>query len=347
MTPQPVNLRELSDDQAARFSAFFNLMGAESAPNDPPVSLEEHLRAWRNPSPKAWYKAFVVLDGETVVGYADSGWDKSDEENPTMCWSEVLVAPSHRRRGIGRALLLALLETAHADGKLVSLAATNEGAYAGEAFVALTVAQMGLREHTNQLLFSEMNRAYVERSVQKAPAEHFELGWYENEYPDSELEALCALFEVMNTAPRGKLEINDRKVRPEDIKIKNEHMRKNGVQWWMLYARDRATGRYAGYTRTGYHANRPHLVEQWSTAVHPDFRGHGLGAWLKSMMIDRILRERPTVDRIRTGNADSNEPMLKINHALGFKPFISRKEWQVDIPATLEKLSALETSRVR
>jgi mycothiol synthase len=63
-------------------------------------------------------------------------------------------------------------------------------------------------------------------------------------------------------------------------------------------------------------------------------------------MIDRILCERPTVDRIRTGNADSNEPMLKINHTLGFKPFIKRTEWQVDVQKSLEVLRARDAVNV-
>ncbi len=333
-------MKDLSDAEAAQLSTFFNLMRAETVPDDPPIPLEERLTAWRNPSPKEWSKDFVVIDGDAVVGHAGTGWDKTDEQNPTMCWSDVTVAPSHRRRGIGRALLIALLEAAHADGKLKSFAATNERVPAGEAFIALTAAKMGLEEHTNQLLFSELDRAYVERSIQNAPADRFELVWYENDYPDSEIEAMCELHQVMNTAPRGELEFNDWKVTPEDLRIEHEQMRVNGIEWWMLCARDRASGRYAGFTQTGYHPNRPHIVSQWGTGVHPDFRGHKLGAWLKSAMVDRILRERPSVDRIRTGNADSNGPMLAINHALGFKPFIARREYQVDIPATLEKLNS-------
>jgi mycothiol synthase len=58
------------------------------------------------------------------------------------------------------------------------------------------------------------------------------------------------------------------------------------------------------------------------------------------MMIDRILRERPLVDRIRTGNADSNVPMLKINHALGFRAYVRRVSWQVNVSQSLKVLRA-------
>jgi hypothetical protein len=39
---------------------------------------------------------------------------------------------------------------------------------------------------------------------------------------------------------------------------------------------------------------------------------------------------RPAVERIRTGNAFSNAPMLAINDALGFIVVSTRTEWQAD-----------------
>jgi mycothiol synthase len=48
-------------------------------------------------------------------------------------------------------------------------------------------------------------------------------------------------------------------------------------------------------------------------------------------MIQRIFDERPDVEDVRTGNADSNDPMLGINRQLGFKPFVSDYIWQVPV----------------
>ena len=146
------------------------------------------------------------------------------------------------------------------------------------------------------------------------------------------------MIEVMNTAPRGEMEFNDFKVTPDDLRVQVKQCKINGLEFRFLYAKERATGRYAGFTQTGFHPNRPSIVNQWGTGVLPEFRGHKLGAWLKAAMIDHLQRERPSVDRIRTGNADSNEAMLRINHALGFKPFISRTEWQFEVEKTLEQL---------
>jgi GNAT superfamily N-acetyltransferase len=62
----------------------------------------------------------------------------------------------------------------------------------------------------------------------------------------------------------------------------------------------------------------------------PEYRNHGLGRWLKAAMLAKVLHERPQVQFVRTGNANSNAPMLKINAALGFKPYLAQSIWQVE-----------------
>ena len=338
MTPRAITPKDLTDAEAASLSRFHNAMRAEVLPDDPPIPLEEYLTAWRNPSPHEWSKTFVVTNGDSVVGYAEAGWDMTDTQNPHMAGAEVMVLPEYRRRGIGKALLRDLLEACRSDKKTSLMAATNERVLAGRAFVTKLEAKLGLEEHTNQLLFSDLDRDYLERSLRDAPTEQFEIGWYIGDFPESELEAICRVIEVMNTAPRGEMEFNDFKVTPENLRVQVKQCEINGLEFRFLYAKERATGRYAGFTETGFHPNRPHLVNQWGTGVLPEFRGHKLGAWLKCAMIEHLQRERPSVDRIRTGNADSNEAMLRINQALGFKPFISRTEWQLEVDATLERL---------
>jgi hypothetical protein len=48
-------------------------------------------------------------------------------------------------------------------------------------------------------------------------------------------------------------------------------------------------------------------------------------------MLDKVLKERPVVKYVRTGNADSNAAMLKINQALGFQPYMASALWQMEI----------------
>jgi mycothiol synthase len=48
-------------------------------------------------------------------------------------------------------------------------------------------------------------------------------------------------------------------------------------------------------------------------------------------MMQKILQERPQVQFVRTRNANSNAPMLRINNEMGFKPYHSFTAWQVPV----------------
>ena len=74
-------------------------------------------------------------------------------------------------------------------------------------------------------------------------------------------------------------------------------------------------------------------VQQQNTGIAPSHRGLGLAKWAKAAMLERIRHERPQVQRVLTGNAYSNEPMLAINNALGFKLISTRTEWRADVAA--------------
>jgi hypothetical protein len=45
----------------------------------------------------------------------------------------------------------------------------------------------------------------------------------------------------------------------------------------------------------------------------------------------RALDERPSVKEIRTGNADSNDAMLGINRAMGYRPLMSTTTWELTV----------------
>ena len=348
MIPKLVDLKTASDDELLLHHEFWNARRAEILPDDPPIPWEERRRWLKEPPEHLVTRVFAIYHDGKVIGIADADWRNDDKENPESGWMEVVVSPTYYRQGHGSRILLALLEEIYPLGRRKMFAATNGMRQGGKPFAEALGAKFGQEEHTNQLLFSELNQDYLKHSLENAPTDQYELVWYDCQYPDdqAELQKICAVFEVMNTAPRGELEFNDWKATPEKLLQDAANAKKNEQQWWLCIAKHKQTGHYAGFTETGWHHNRPKIAGQYGTGVDPTHRGHGLGAWLKAVMIERILRERPSVNCIRTGNADSNEPMLKINHSLGFKPFRDRIEWQVDVEKTLKILRSKMLSLV-
>jgi mycothiol synthase len=319
-------------------SHFFNAFRAEVQPENPLIPFEEWLQRWRNPPKHAVSVDIVLEDARVVAGTANADWGSDDTDNPDTCWGYLIIAPDFRGRGLGVVLLRRLLEEIVGLGRTKCFVETYASIPAGEIFAERLGAKRGLEQNTNRLLLSELNREYLNRSLERAPTNLFELGVFDGVYPDDQLEALCGLFKVMNAAPHGELEVNDEKITPEQLRRTLEHERTVGIKRCLIFARDRASGRYAGFTEVEWMLRRPQVMVQNGTAVHADFRGHGLGAWLKAAMIKRILRDHPEADQVRTSNAESNAPMVKINDALGFKLFLRRVVWQVDVQETLERL---------
>jgi GNAT superfamily N-acetyltransferase len=97
------------------------------------------------------------------------------------------------------------------------------------------------------------------------------------------------------------------------------------------------TQEYVGYTTIKTQELQPDLAWQWDTGVHPEHRNRGLGRWLKAAMIDKIVADYPAMDRVDTFNAGSNEPMLDINIAMGFKPVHLSQAWQGDLATVRER----------
>ncbi len=109
-----------------------------------------------------------------------------------------------------------------------------------------------------------------------------------------------------------------------------------------MYARHIETWELAGYTEVFWNPNQPETLRQDDTGVFPQYRRRGLGRWLKAAMLKKVLRDHPQIKHVRTGNADSNAAMLRINQQLGFKPYKSWSVWQVELKQVLAYLAASE-----
>lgn len=338
---KPFDRLKASDAEYAALNTFNNRIRAEQWPEDAPIALEHAIRELRSIPPVMDVQIWVAwrADGREIVGRANATIFRTNE-NKHLLEFHIAVLPERRRRGIAKSLLQLVVERARGEERRLLQAHTDEAVPAGEAFMKRLGARMGLASHTNQWDLADLDQGLIRDWQRRAPEEDFELGLWESPYGEEEIESLAELHEVMNTEPRDDLEIEDWHWTTEQLSQWESSMEERKTDHWTLYARERKTGAFAGYTEVFWNPYQPETLQQGDTGVFPKYRNRGLGRWLKAAMLGKVLRERPQVKRIRTGNADSNAAMLKINYELGFKPYKSWNTWQIELDRMHEYLES-------
>jgi len=300
-------------------------------PDRDPVPF--HEPAWRLRSTERKRFDWVVEDaaGE-VIPHCNMSFGLA-ETNRHVAGVGAYVHPDRRRRGIGTALLAEAIAEVRRNGRSLITFGTGSQVPAGDAFLTKAGAEMALEGRINRLDLTGLDPTLLARMVAAGESQGrgFMLGWWIDTLPEDELVEIAALFDTMNAQPRGTLRVEDHRLTPDQLREGLRHMAAARTSRWVLYARERASGKLAGFTEVFWHPDRPTALWQGNTGVLAAYRGHGLGRWLKGTMLTRILAERPMVRTVDTSNADSNAPMLKINTELGFRLHSTSRNWQLAV----------------
>jgi mycothiol synthase len=339
---EPLDPATASEVDCAALLDFSNCLRFEVTPDDPPATLESALTSWRNIPSTMSVSMWVAwsADREQIVARAQVTC-LNREDNRQLAQVAIQVRPEHRRRRLGRRLLAPVAARMRESGRTLLMGETFARMPGGAAFMERLGAKRGMETHVHQLEIAALDldrmREWQRRAGERAAG--FELAVWEGPYPEADLPAICDLIQVMNTQPVGDLRIEKQTVTPEQLKEVDRVLAIRGTRRWTVIVREKATGRFAGFTDAYWAPRTPDILQQGNTGVFPQFRGLGLGRWLKAAMIDRVLSDGPSVKFVRTSNADSNDAMLKINREMGFEAYLSRTVWQAEIEAVEKYLA--------
>ena len=322
--------RTASDALLRAVALHREAMRRERTPDDPPWIIETLVTEMRHVEPDEDAMLYGVWDGDRVVGAA--GLFLPEKENTHLGFVDLGVQAPYRRRGLGRRLLSEVVARAEARGRTKLVGGTSDRLPDGEAFLRALGAEAALAQHTNQLDLADLDRELLEGWVQagEAKATDYSVWLNDGPYPQDRRAAIADLWNVMNTAPRGDLDMQDWEMTVERLEHWEEQIALTGERRLSAFAEQRATGELVGYSELFWQPGRDSLLFQGATGVRPEHRRHGLGRWLKATNLLAALSANPLARSVRTGNADVNEGMLAINYAMGFKPFMAQTDWQIE-----------------
>jgi GNAT superfamily N-acetyltransferase len=342
---EPLDPATASDGDLAALAALETALELEALPGEPVAPLRHTVAEFRNVLPFRVRKSWVVRQARTsgeIVAWGTASY-ADVPENRTHANVRLAVHPEVRGLGLGSALLDRAVDAARRWGcSVLDLEARVGGA--GEPFLRSIGAERRLIERRSRCRTEEIDRPLLERWVRRAGerAAGYSLVAWDGPCPDELLEAFVELKGVMNTAPLEAFEWDDERITPGQWRQIEATNASRSVETWQLCARHDDSGELAGYTELAFPRLWPAAAWQEDTGVWPKHRERGLGRWLKAVNALRLLDERPDVEFIDTWNAGSNEAMLGINVAMGFRPLENWGDWQV---ATDEVAAALERRR--
>jgi len=258
-----------------------------------------------------------------------------ERENTHLAYLSPVVGLPHRRQGTGTALVRHAARRAQEGGR-VTLAAEATLGSPGEAFSRALGARAGLPEASRVLHVRTIPPGHLARLQARAQAAGpgYSLLSFEGPVPEEYIEQVAALNQDGEDAPRDA----GHEVQQWDaarLRAAQQRAAGQGLRHYSVAARDDRTGELVAITELHVDPQTPDWGHQEITVVARAHRGHRLGLLVKVAMLELLAGREPRLERIVTGNADSNEHMIAINNELGYQLLDHWLSWELAVADVL------------
>ncbi|NHK32712.1 MAG: GNAT family N-acetyltransferase [Asgard group archaeon] len=337
-----------SDEIFEGISQLLNSIFREVEKIDPLPTKELRIKGLTQKNPLYDWKHWLIYNNNEIIGYANIVYPKKGTENYDLnkhiAYPTISIHKDHRRKGLGTRLLKVLLEDISNHEEVTTLEAeTNR--LSGRKFCEKLKGTLAFTGIDSRCLLEDIDWSLMEKwkKAGKALAKTTGIQLLKfNNVPEEILENYCVLWtEVDNQQPFGELDSRD--VSTPDIRRQyEEYYTELGYSIFTLLAKEK-DGTLSGLTEIRQHESSPFRVTQDLTGVREQFRGRGLGKWLKAEMAFLIREKFPEVRYIQTGNAETNEAMLSINNRMGFKEHRTNAEYKFSVEKLKKVVDKLST----
>lgn len=337
--------KKMSREQWDAFHRYRKLRHDEVRPDDPmtPDDIVEAQMKKDDPFGENVY--YVIWEGDDMISQFGTwlmfpnapGYDS----NKHLIWGGGSVLASHRRKGIGTFWASKWLEIAKENDKKTISSGTEEDS--GHEFLRWLGFGEKQKGAENRLDLKEVDWDMVDEWVVdgRSKSPDTEMEFHFPRIPDELMKDFTEQYSnLLNTMPWDDLDHGDIVQTPETFKEEYEHMDINGGRHYVAFTRE-PSGKISGITDIATYPDKPDRIIQWFTGVDPEERGRGLGKWLKAYMLSQIRKRYPDARWVITGNANSNDPMLHINHKLGFREHRSGSAYQISVDDLEKRLAEL------
>jgi GNAT superfamily N-acetyltransferase len=264
-------------------------------------------------------RVIAVQDGEflgnLILFFRRQGSPDWEAHAPFVnVWGGVVRV--HRRRGIGRALLVELLAFMERQGKTVATFKVHVPD--GHAFMTAIGAIEKYRNSENHLELDRLDWDELARWEAQATRPGDGIAWerHAGRVPMDRLAALLPTFTALFfEQPLGALQVPNPYVLQNYITWYAEMDRRGGEHFLLLL---RHGDEVAAMCDASWDGRFPERVYQQLTAVARPWRGKGLAKGVKAAMLKLIRARRPQARTMITNNADANGAIWSINRRLGF-----------------------------
>ncbi|GAB7041700.1 MULTISPECIES: GNAT family N-acetyltransferase [Catenuloplanes] len=324
------------DTTCGEAAAIMRLASLAETPDMPALSPRRYVARFRNPQLGERRLGFLArLDG---VAVGAGLLILPDEQNREAAMIELHVLPTHRRRGVGRALHDRLTGIIRAENRSTVLANTSESLPGGparpgdgSAFAAALGYQRASTAHGQLLDLRDVPAERLLARVTPHTGGYSPVVW-SGDVPEADVADIAYLnARLIEDAPTGDLEWEAEKPDPSVIRNYERTYRDKGSTLFHAAMRDDRTGRLVAWTMIEQLDDPSSWGWQQITLVDPAHRGHRLGLAVKLHNHLQVRARAPELHHVHTWNSDANHHMIAINAELGFRPSGATVDWQIHL----------------